>query len=44
MKITYLPIEQFLQLSQSGNRGPDPLPKALAFAALLFVFTAILAL
>ena len=43
-QITYLPIEKFLVASHSANRGPDPVPAALACAAFLFLVSAFLTL
>jgi hypothetical protein len=43
-KITYIPIEQFLMISKVGHRGPDPVPKYLFLAAVLFVFAAAMSL
>jgi hypothetical protein len=43
-KITYIPIDQFLMISKVGHRGPDPVPKYLFLAAVLFVFAAAMSL
>ena len=36
-RIKHLPIEQFLLLATAGHREPDPVPKVLFAAAILFV-------
>jgi hypothetical protein len=43
MRNTNLPINKFLLLTMVGHRQPDPVPRELVLAALLFVVTALMA-
>lgn len=41
-KLTYLPMNEFLRDCATGYRQPDPVPRMLAVAVMLFVITALL--
>lgn len=43
-RVRHLPLQAFLQLSCASHPEPDPVPRALFLAALLFAFSAVFVL
>lgn len=42
--VRHLPIQAFLHLTCAGHPEPDPVPRALFFAAVLFAASAVFVL